>query len=160
MVARALGGWLEGPGISRRSAPGTRLGLPADGPGSVAGFGHRTLAYFVDGVIANLLVGLPYLVGLRYSIDGRGLAIYVAFLLQAFVLVSVQGQTIGMRVAGIRVIRVRDRGRARWHWVAVRTVLLGLLVPACVWDRDLRGIHDRAAGTVVVRDTRVTSSGL
>jgi uncharacterized RDD family membrane protein YckC len=134
--------------------PGTRLGLPADGPGSVVGFGPRILAYLIDAVIANLLVGLPHLVGVRYSVDGRGLAIYVAFLLQAFVLVAAAGQTIGMRLAGIRVIRVRDGRRARWPWIAVRTVLLGLLVPAVVWDRDLRGLHDRAAGTVVVQDDR------
>jgi uncharacterized RDD family membrane protein YckC len=158
-VARALGGWLEGPGISQRSVPGSRLGLPAEGPGSVAGVGSRILAYVVDGVIANLLIGLPYLVGVRYSVDSRGLAIYIAFLLQVFILVGVQGQTIGMRLAGIRVVSVAGRGRARWRWVAVRTVLLGLLVPACVWDRDQRGLHDRAAGTVIVRDApRVTSS--
>jgi uncharacterized RDD family membrane protein YckC len=110
-------------------------------------------------VIANLLIGLPYLVGVRYSVDSRGLAIYIAFLLQVFILVGVQGQTIGMRLAGIRVVSVASRGRARWRWVAVRTVLLGLLVPVCVWDRDQRGLHDRAAGTVIVRDaSRVTSS--
>jgi uncharacterized RDD family membrane protein YckC len=120
----------------------------------VAGFGPRILAYLIDAVIANLLVGLPYLVGVRYSVDGRGLAIYVAFLLQAFVLVAAAGQTIGMRLAGIRVIRVRDGGRARWPWIVVRTILLGLLVPAVVWDRDLRALHDRAAGTVVVQDDR------
>jgi hypothetical protein len=33
----------------------------------------------------------------------------------------------------------------------VRTVLLLLLVPAAVWDRDTRGLHDKAAGTVEVR---------
>jgi len=32
----------------------------------------------------------------------------------------------------------------------LRTVLLAALVPAVVWDRDRRGLHDRAAGTVVV----------
>jgi uncharacterized RDD family membrane protein YckC len=33
---------------------------------------------------------------------------------------------------------------------ALRTLLLVLLVPAVVTDRDGRGLHDKAAGTVVV----------
>jgi uncharacterized RDD family membrane protein YckC len=132
--------------------PGTRLGLPAEGPGSVVGFGPRLVAYLVDGLVANLLVGVPYVIGVRYSTDVRGLAVYLAFLLEELVLVGLSGQTIGMRMAGIRVVRVRDAGRQTWPWIAVRTLLLALLVPAFIWDRDLRGTHDRAAGTVVVRD--------
>jgi uncharacterized RDD family membrane protein YckC len=34
---------------------------------------------------------------------------------------------------------------------ALRTALLMLLVPAVIVDRDGRGLHDKAAGTVVVR---------
>jgi hypothetical protein len=33
----------------------------------------------------------------------------------------------------------------------VRTLLLVLVVPALIWDRDYRGLHDRAANSVVVR---------
>ncbi|CUU60112.1 RDD family protein [Parafrankia irregularis] len=156
-MGRALGGWLEGPGLPRDTPPGARLGLPADGPGSVVGFGPRIIAYIVDGVLANLLVGLLFVVGVDAAADIRGLAIYGAFLLEELVLVTVAGQTIGMRLAGIRVIRVRDFGRQSWPWILVRTLLLALLVPAFIWDRDLRGTHDRAAGTVVVRDEIVPS---
>jgi uncharacterized RDD family membrane protein YckC len=132
--------------------PGVRLGLPAEGPGAVVGFGHRLVAFVIDAVVANLLVGVPLLAGVRYPVNARGLAVYLAFLLEEFVLIAANGQTIGMRMAGIRVLRVRDHAPAGWRWAAVRTVLLGLLVPAFIWDRDLRGTHDRAAGTVVVRD--------
>jgi uncharacterized RDD family membrane protein YckC len=34
---------------------------------------------------------------------------------------------------------------------AVRTALLCLVIPAVVWDADGRGLHDKAAGTVIVR---------
>jgi hypothetical protein len=34
---------------------------------------------------------------------------------------------------------------------AVRSVLLSLAVPALVWDRDQRGLHDRFVGTVLRR---------
>jgi hypothetical protein len=35
--------------------------------------------------------------------------------------------------------------------VLVRTVLLMLLVPAVIWDRDGRGLHDRLTESAVVR---------
>lgn len=118
----------------------------------MVGFGPRLAAYLVDAVAANLIVGVLFLAGLRYSTDARGLAIYLVFLLEEFILVATSGQTIGMRLLGIRVIRLRDRGLQSWPWIALRTLLLALLVPVLIWDRDLRGTHDRAAGTVVVRD--------
>jgi hypothetical protein len=37
-----------------------------------------------------------------------------------------------------------------WRPLA-RTVLLCLVVPAVIWDRDQRGMHDRLIGTVLVR---------
>jgi uncharacterized RDD family membrane protein YckC len=132
--------------------PGVRLGLPEHGRGSAVGFGPRLGAYLIDAVVANLIVGVLFLAGLRPSGDVRGLAIYLVFLLEEFILISTAGQTLGMRLLGIRVIRLRDRALQSWPWIAVRTLLLALLVPVFIWDRDLRGLQDRAAGTVVVRD--------
>jgi len=34
-----------------------------------------------------------------------------------------------------------------------RTILLVLAIPALIWDRDDRGLHDKVAGTVVIRAT-------
>jgi uncharacterized RDD family membrane protein YckC len=36
-------------------------------------------------------------------------------------------------------------------WALVRTILLLAVVPALITDRDLRGLHDRAANTIVIR---------
>ncbi len=36
-------------------------------------------------------------------------------------------------------------------WGLVRTLLLLTVIPPLLSDRDLRGMHDRAANTVVVR---------
>jgi hypothetical protein len=33
----------------------------------------------------------------------------------------------------------------------IRSLLLCLGVPALIWDRDQRGVHDRVPGTVLVR---------
>jgi uncharacterized RDD family membrane protein YckC len=59
-------------------------------------------------------------------------------------------QTPGMRVARIRCVSVRDGGPLGVPRATLRGVLLALVVPALVLDRDRRGLHDRAAGSVVL----------
>ncbi len=151
-MARAVGGWLSGPPIPAGAVPGVRLGFPATGPGSVASIGARVGAFVIDSIVANLLVGLPYLFGVRYSLNGRGFAILGVFLLVELFMDAIYGQTLGKRLLGIRVIRVDGNGLASFSWLLLRTVLLGALIPAVVWDRDRRGLHDKASGTVVVVD--------
>ncbi len=63
------------------------------------------------------------------------------------------GRTLGMNLFGIRVIaveRARPSARITVLDAAVRTILLMLLIPALIWDKDGRGLHDRLARTVVV----------
>jgi uncharacterized RDD family membrane protein YckC len=151
-MARAIGGWLSGPPVPTDFEPGVRLGLPADGPGSVASIGARLGAFVIDAIVANLLAGLPYLFGVRYSPNARGFAILGAFLVVELIFDAIYGQTPGKRLLGIRVIRVDGDGLGSFPWLLLRTVLLGVLVPAVVWDRDRRGLHDKASGTVVVLD--------
>jgi uncharacterized RDD family membrane protein YckC len=60
------------------------------------------------------------------------------------------GETPGMRVFRLHVIRL-DSGRPLGLVGAVlRTVLLVLLVPALITDRDRRGLHDKLVSAVVV----------
>src|SRR3954463_4621366 len=146
----SAGSWLEGPTFQRGSERGASLGLPADGPGSLASPGVRVGAFVIDAIVANLLAGLPYLFGVRYGPGERGYAVYAAFLIMEFVLVSTAGATIGKQLCRIRVVRV-DGGRVAWPWVLARTLLLGILVPAVIWDRDGRGLHDKATGALTVR---------
>jgi hypothetical protein len=40
--------------------------------------------------------------------------------------------------------------RLGFLWSFERAVLLVLLIPAVLWDRDHRGLHDRAVDAVVV----------
>jgi uncharacterized RDD family membrane protein YckC len=151
-MARAIGSWLSGPPVPGDFQPGVRLGLPADGPGSVASIGSRVGAFVIDAIVANLLAGLPYVFGVHYSADVRGFVILGAFLLVELFFDALYGQTIGKRLLGIRVIRADGDGLGSLPWLLLRTVLLGMLVPAVVWDRDRRGLHDKAAGVVVVVD--------
>jgi uncharacterized RDD family membrane protein YckC len=119
------------------------------GAGSVAGFGLRTLAFLIDGVLADVLaviVNGGFHVGNRQNVSS-----YLAFLLLEVVFVAFAGQTPGMRVVGIGVVRADDHGRATLPWVLLRTLLLAAIVPALFTDGSGRAMHDRAAGTVMLR---------
>ena len=63
---------------------------------------------------------------------------------------TLAGRTLGMNLFGIRVVRVERLGRISVVDAIVRTVLLELLIPALIWDKDGRGLHDRLARTAVV----------
>ena len=127
--------------------PGERLGLPQEGSGSVSGWGRRIGALVIDWMICTWVV--VQLV-LRMNPAESPWAPALVFAVQYLLLVGFMGQTFGHRLMGIRVAAM-DGGDPRWLPVFVRTVLLGLAVPAVIWDRDHRGVHDRVSNTVVVR---------
>ncbi|GAA3844576.1 RDD family protein [Sphaerisporangium flaviroseum] len=128
--------------------PGERLGLPKEGSGSVAGFGRRIGALTIDWLICTWAIGRGILGADPRSAGWVGLAI---FALEYILLVGTLGSTFGMKLLGIRVAALGG-GRPAFGLVLLRTLLLCLAVPALIWDRDQRGLHDRAARTIVVRD--------
>ncbi|AKU17193.1 RDD family protein [Luteipulveratus mongoliensis] len=144
-----LGSWLEGADSSQTSYAGARLGLPEDGPGSLAGLSRRVPALLIDWVLSSLIAAAF----LGYRLGGTGptsFAPLLVFAVENLLLVGTVGYTIGHRVMGVQVTRL-DGGVAGPVAGAIRTVLLCLVIPAVVWDRDQRGLHDRAAGTVITR---------
>ena len=74
----------------------------------------------------------------------------LVFAVEVFMLTALTGSTVGKRLLGIRVIRTNG-GRVGFGWSLVRTAILLTVVPPLLTDRDLRGLHDRAADTIVVR---------
>lgn len=72
------------------------------------------------------------------------------FAVEVYVLTVLLGTTVGKRIMGIRVMRA-DGGPVGFGWALLRTVILLTVVPPLLTDRDLRGMHDRAANTIVVR---------
>ena len=81
-------------------------------PGSVASTGSRIGAFIIDAIVANLLAGIPYVFGVRYTPNSRTFIVLGAFLLMELVLDASYGQTLGKRILGIRVIRVDGNGLA------------------------------------------------
>ena len=137
--------WLQGP--ARRPAEagsyaGSRLGLPEHGRGAIAGFPRRLGALVIDW-LACVLIASAFT---RDPLLPLGI-----FALENLLLVSTLGSTFGMRLTGLGVLDLKGRRLLPPGRVALRTLLLCLLVPAVVWDRDGRGLHDRAARSAVVR---------
>ena len=130
------------PGPSNAGYRGKELGLPATGPGSVAGFARRLAALAIDWW-SSLLIARGLL-----RLDSAWA--FAVLAVEYIALVPTIGTTLGMRLVGIRVLGLFS-GLPRWPAIVVRTALLLLVLPAVVYDRDGRGLHDRAAGTVVVR---------
>ena len=124
------------------------MGLPEQGPGAVAGYGRRLAALVVDWLVA-LLIAQALSAALDWSPMARSFATLAVFGLIAWLATGIFGTTLGKRVAGLRVARP-EGGRVGLFWAFERAVLLVIVVPAVLWDRDHRGLHDRAANTVVV----------
>ena len=131
---------------SQERVRGASLGLPADGPGSLASFGSRVGAFCIDAVASALVAGLftaPQLPG-NWSL--------AAFAAVTVVTIHAFGQTPGMRLLGLRVAHPRPGERLALWRAVVRTALILLLVPSLLVDGDGRGLHDRLTDTAVVRD--------
>ena len=123
------------------SYPGQRLGLPRDGAGSVARVGRRIGALAID-------YGAAYLISGFFAFDPLAiLAIFGA--IQIVFLPTLQASP-GHRIFGLRLQLVGGGWVGLWRPI-IRTILLIAVIPAVIWDADQRGLHDKAAGTVLVR---------
>lgn len=121
---------------------------------SAAPMGRRLLALIVDwllcALIGSSLTGhVLFGAGDRHYFASQ-YATFGLFVLEVYLLTAISGLTVGKRLFRIRVIST-DGKPPGFKWAAVRTVLLLFVIPACITDRDLRGLHDRAANTIVVR---------
>lgn len=126
--------------------PGQRLGLPETGRRSIARFPRRILAIVIDWALATLLSVAFFPTGLWQT---DGFVTLGLFALTQVVFLLVANGSIGHLIAGLRLVPVRGGRTAFWQPI-VRTLLLCLGVPALLWDADQRGLHDRAAGTMLV----------
>lgn len=123
--------------------------LPPSGPGSAGGIGRRLGALFIDW-FACLAIVVAITGGLRAEEVDRGLATLLVFFLEVALLTWLQGASFGQRMLRLVVAPV-GRDRVTLLAAAVRTLLLCLVIPTLVMQPNGRGLHDLAAGTVVVR---------
>lgn len=129
------------------------MNLPPDGPGSRARLGRRIIALFIDWWASWLVAYLIF--------GDTAFGALAVFALEQTVLIATTGSSFGHRLCGMAVRRLSSVGSGTSAQsprsgvglipALVRTVLLCLVIPAVVWDADGRGLHDKAAGTVLLR---------
>ena len=116
--------------------------MPQIGPGSIGRPGRRLLGFAIDWAIA---IGLS---SVFFSYDPAANLIIFVILQIAFI--PTIGASIGHRLVGLRIISIHGGWVGLWRPI-VRSVLLGIALPALVWDSDQRGFHDKIAGTALIR---------
>ena len=108
------------------------------------------VAVYVGAVVAGLVIAVVVL------------PLPLAFLYEVWP-TAVSGQTIGKRLVGVKVVASGEGGPPGWagsslRWLipavlsALSSGLFGLVAYLwCLWDADRQGLHDKAAGTIVVK---------
>jgi uncharacterized RDD family membrane protein YckC len=150
---QAIGSWLSGPRAAAEDMGvdfgyrGQRLGLPQDGPGSIAPVGRRLAAIAIDWAACTLIAYGLLADGQPATASNWTLII---FFVMGVLTVGTLGVTPGKRLLSLRVVDVSGASLS-FPRAALRTLLLALAIPPLIWDRDTRGLHDRFAGAVQIR---------
>jgi uncharacterized RDD family membrane protein YckC len=151
-------------------------GLPVeeeDRAVALASLAQRLGGALVDGLLTSMVIVVPLLLGLVRFDDvqelrippGWALALLVFAAVYTVVPTAVFGQTAGKLAVGTRVVVDGDGGLPGWRRSVVRWLVsegigqlpvIGLVASIAVLGSILldprhRGLHDKAAGTVVVR---------
>jgi uncharacterized RDD family membrane protein YckC len=137
-------------GAAAPDYPGRRLGLPRQGRGATAGWLRRIGALFVDWfaslAVASLLFGRDVL----GSNDWESWTTMAVFWVEVSLLTALVGGSFGQLVARVAVLRLDGRPVSLLMSM-LRTLLVCLVVPPVIYNRDQRGLHDLVAGTIAVR---------
>lgn len=162
------GGW---------TPPPPAVAPPGPAPGlAYAGFWVRTAAFVIDGCLlalamAAILIPLGVPMGEIREVEQFGVRTWTVELdpttstvntvLSAVYFVAfwaLRGQTPGMMLFGLRIVRAEDGARVdvvtaviRYLMLIVSFALIFLGVAAVAFDRHKQGWHDKLVRTVVVR---------
>lgn len=122
--------------------PGYDLGLPETGPRSIGRLGRRILALAIDWALA-VVISVAFFHYNSFATLGIYAVMQIVFLITV-------GGSIGHLVCRMRLTPLNGGYLGVWRPI-VRTVLICIVIPAVIYDRDQRGLHDRAVGTILVR---------
>lgn len=118
-----------------------------------AGFWTRFAANLIDGVIVGI-------VSLIFILVTLGVGILVAWLLGLVYVIGMwaaRGQTLGKMAMGVRIIKTDGTpvtfGTAVLRYIGylVSELILGIGFLMIAWDARKQGLHDKIAGTYVVK---------
>lgn len=148
------------PPPSWQQPPGSYYGgqtSPAPG-GQLAGWWLRVGATIVDG----LVLAIPNFI-LRYAGAGGSLLALVVDAAYITLMLGSRGQTVGNMAVHTRVVDSQtggpiSYGKALGRWASELLLVILLLIPWILsilwplWDANNQTLHDKMAGTVVLRD--------
>lgn len=151
----------------------TDIGLSVeDRVDDLASVGQRIGGALIDGLLTSMVVVVPLLLGLVNLDDlqnrvsaGWAFALLVFGAAYTIGPTAIWGQTLGKVAVGTRVVTDADGSLPGWRRSTIRWAVPGLLgrlpyigilislavTASLVLDPRRRGLHDKAAGTIVVR---------
>ena len=135
--------------VAEEPYPGHRLGLPAEGHGSLATWRARIVALVIDWAACMGVAVLLFGPGVMTGSGWRAWMILVTFFVQSMLLSWLVGGSLGQLVCRLAVVRL-DRQPLGIGRAVLRAVLVSLALPALVIGADRRHLADLAAGTVVI----------
>jgi uncharacterized RDD family membrane protein YckC len=131
-------------------------GAPAGPSGPRADFWYRLGAFLLDLVILGLPLNLVLLAVPNFAAR-QVFAIAAQIAYAVYFIGSGSGQTVGMRVLGIRAIDAATSGRVDYGKAFVRYLVALVSAIPCflgyfwmLWDREKQTWHDKVVGTFVV----------
>lgn len=114
----------------------------------------RVTALVLDWAACTAVTWVMVFLGMFQDVTHRGLITMGVFFVECTVGTAMTGGSFGQLLARICVARVDARdpeaGRLSIGRAALRTALICLVLPAAVIGVNRRGLHDLAAGTVVL----------
>ena len=141
----------------------------------VASIGQRVAGALIDGLLISMVVVIPLLLGFvtwerleRDVPESIVLGLFSFSAIYTIVPTAIWGQTAGKLAVGARVVTVADGSVPGWWRSVMRWTLPGLagrlpyvglwvsvvIIATVIGDPRRRGLHDRLAGTIVLRVPR------
>lgn len=117
-----------------------------------ASIGRRFSALFIDWLVATFTTGLFY--PLFASSLAPSLFRLGVFVVEVGLLTALTGSSIGQRALKIRVVSFPDGLFIPPKSALLRTLLIALVIPALVIDREGRGLHERITRSQVIKEAR------
>lgn len=129
--------------------PGSGLGLPAEGRGSLASWRARVSALVIDwGASMAVAIGV-FGGGVLEANTWRSWMVLTVFFVQKALLTAFTGSSFGQLITGVGVTQL-DGSPLGWWRAFARAAMVAIVLPAVVIGPDRRGLDDLLLGSVVV----------
>ncbi len=135
----------------------------------IGGIGRRAIGLLIDWFLSMLISSAFFPLSVVAEdgsgplipfLNGRPEATLAIWAVQHLVLVATLGTTIGHRIVRLKVVRADGSPFVGVLRALGRTVLIALVIPALLTDRDGVALHDSLMGTMLIRSDLKTSPGV